>query len=582
MAVLVTDLGGEKGFGENYLERNDDGYTDAVDITSVFPEGLNLFGQTWDHIYINNNGNITFYNGLYTYTPGIISAGTEPIIAPFWADVDTRGGEVEPGSGESIEPPHDLGTYRSYLETLEDSENALEEYYTEMDALASLSNASLDAYDLTSYYSFTQRAMDDGLLTEEQVNEYNFENYYNFLLFQKSQMDTGYNPDGNSKGSNLVWYDLDPESKIITVTWDDVGYYSYHTDKLNAFQLQLVNVGNGDFDMVFRYEDINWVTGDASDGINGLGGVVARAGYSAGDDQHYFELPISGNQTQMLDLENFQMGENTEPGVVRLSVRNGQIEGVGLENSDDRLEGGDADDFLDGRSGNDILFGGLGNDILNGGDGNDHIEGGEGNDIIYPGTGSDVIDGGDGIDTVSYTVTYNHVHISLDYDALMVTSENINDELHNIEIMQFEDVRMPDEVALTLRDQEAEIVRLYSGIFDRTPDNGGLEYWVRDRVENHHSIQEISSLFATSDEFEARFGVESDRDFINLLYNNILGRDADEAGFEYWEEEIARTGDRSGMVVSFTNSEEYIENMEEAVDTVLENMQFETSDTLGM
>lgn len=37
MADLVNGLGGDKGFGENSVSRNDDGYSDAVDITSIFP-----------------------------------------------------------------------------------------------------------------------------------------------------------------------------------------------------------------------------------------------------------------------------------------------------------------------------------------------------------------------------------------------------------------------------------------------------------------------------------------------------------------------------------------------------------------
>ena len=50
------------------------------------------------------------------------------------------------------------------------------------------------------------------------------------------------------------------------MTWDDVGYYSSQTDKLNAFQLILDDRGNGNFDITFRYEDINWTTGSASGG----------------------------------------------------------------------------------------------------------------------------------------------------------------------------------------------------------------------------------------------------------------------------------------------------------------------------
>lgn len=109
-------------------------------------------------------------------------------------------------------------------------------------------------------------------------------------------------PGGKSTGSDRVYYDLDAVNGVLTVTWDDVAYYNQHGDKLNAFQLQLVSLGNGDFDMVFRYEDINWTTGDASGGSSGLGGTVAVAGYTAGDGVNFFQLPQSGSQAGMLSL----------------------------------------------------------------------------------------------------------------------------------------------------------------------------------------------------------------------------------------------------------------------------------------
>lgn len=70
---------------------------------------------------------------------------------------------------------------------------------------------------------------------------------------------------------------------MISVTWDHVGYYGSHDDKLNSFQLNLYQVGDqGDFDIEFRYADLQWTTGDASEGINGLGGIPAIAGYTDG------------------------------------------------------------------------------------------------------------------------------------------------------------------------------------------------------------------------------------------------------------------------------------------------------------
>lgn len=50
---------------------------------------------------MNNNGNVTFDNSLSTYTPFNLSTTSREIIAPFFADVDTRsaGDPVTYGTG---------------------------------------------------------------------------------------------------------------------------------------------------------------------------------------------------------------------------------------------------------------------------------------------------------------------------------------------------------------------------------------------------------------------------------------------------------------------------------------------------
>jgi hypothetical protein len=193
------------------MDRTDDGSSLPIDITSVFgAAGLDFYGlNNFTSLYINNNGNVTFGGSYGAFTPGIIGGSTvHPMIAPFWADVDTR-------------------------------------------------------------------------------------------------------TTGN------VYYDLDPADGVMTITWDQVGYYNRHSSPTNSFQIVLLNEGGGNFDIVYRYADINWTTGDASGGSSGLGGTVARAGYSAGDGVHYHELPQSGDQSQMLNLES--------AGPVQFQVRNGNV-----------------------------------------------------------------------------------------------------------------------------------------------------------------------------------------------------------------------------------------------------------------
>jgi len=70
----------------NVLAANDDDSTGLVNLG--FTASIN--GTNYTQTYVNNNGNITFSGPMGTYTPSAISNGSfGPIIAPFFADVDT-------------------------------------------------------------------------------------------------------------------------------------------------------------------------------------------------------------------------------------------------------------------------------------------------------------------------------------------------------------------------------------------------------------------------------------------------------------------------------------------------------------
>jgi trimeric autotransporter adhesin len=85
------------GFNMNTLARNDDLSTGLVDIGFE----LDFLGQVFDQLYVNNNGNVTFTAPLATFTPFDLQSTNLPIIAPFFADVDTRnhGEPVTYGTG---------------------------------------------------------------------------------------------------------------------------------------------------------------------------------------------------------------------------------------------------------------------------------------------------------------------------------------------------------------------------------------------------------------------------------------------------------------------------------------------------
>jgi hypothetical protein len=83
------------------------------------------------------------------------------------------------------------------------------------------------------------------------------------------------------------------------VEWPSVGYFSAEVNKLNTFELLLVNrsdTGAGNFDIEFNYNNVLWETGEASVGTNGLGGTSAAVGYSnglSGAANVFFQLPGS-------------------------------------------------------------------------------------------------------------------------------------------------------------------------------------------------------------------------------------------------------------------------------------------------
>jgi hypothetical protein len=185
------------GFNTGSMGRNDDSSSAPRELG--FSNGINFGGNTYSKLFVNNNGNVTFGCALSTFTPFGLDSLNRAIIAPFFADVDTR-------------------------------------------------NA---ASGIAAYGTGT-------------VN-------------------------GN---------------EAFGVTWQDVGYYDSHADKLNSFQLVLINrpdTGSGNFDIEFNYDKILWESGDATRTANALGGTSAGFGFTDASGLSAFELAGSGVAGAFLD-----------------------------------------------------------------------------------------------------------------------------------------------------------------------------------------------------------------------------------------------------------------------------------------
>ncbi len=96
---LITGLGGPAGFGENALAVGDDNSSGFIDLRQLFPRGINVFGVVYQGLFVNNNGNVSFGVPVGSASTTVLASGNRTIIAPFLADVDTRGGAFAPSPG---------------------------------------------------------------------------------------------------------------------------------------------------------------------------------------------------------------------------------------------------------------------------------------------------------------------------------------------------------------------------------------------------------------------------------------------------------------------------------------------------
>lgn len=66
--------------------RNDDGSA-QLPLTSW---SFDFYGTSWTNVYVNNNGNVSFGTPFSTFSASGFPVSSFPMVAPFWADVDTR------------------------------------------------------------------------------------------------------------------------------------------------------------------------------------------------------------------------------------------------------------------------------------------------------------------------------------------------------------------------------------------------------------------------------------------------------------------------------------------------------------
>lgn len=113
------------------------------------------------------------------------------------------------------------------------------------------------------------------------------------------------------------------------------------------------------------------------------------------------------------------------------------------------------------------------------------------------------------------------------------------------------------------------VTRLYRAYFLRDPDTAGLAFWTS-RLQRGGPLTTVSNNFASSAEFRDRYGSLSDSQFVDLVYQNVLGRPADPGGKAFWVGEL-RSGRRTrGQVMTgFSEGSEFKTEQKARVDVVI-------------
>ena len=97
------------------------------------------------------------------------------------------------------------------------------------------------------------------------------------------------------------------------------------------------------------------------------------------------------------------------------------------------------------------------------------------------------------------------------------------------------DIKATFDQVTGLDTDSGKMFRLYNASFKRLPDPDGLRYWIGNFSSGKDDERAVASSFLISEEFKERYGEDvSDSIYVNTLYKNVLGRDADIGGLNYW------------------------------------------------
>lgn len=241
---------------------------------------------------------------------------------------------------------------------------------------------------------------------------------------------------------------------------------------------------------------------------------------------------VDVNLTPVADASVFVFqGDNGVTATLATTAGNDKVI-VGGNGNDTITVTGDANVTVEGGDGNDVITTGGGNDTVIGGAGVNFISTGAGNDTIITGEGiANTIDAGTGFDTVVIGGARADFQIAQSGSTLILNGDDQTTSVTNAEFLTFTD---NSTVAIVNNAEDAAVLRLYEGLLGRDADQGGAEFFTTAHA-NGASTTQLADIFVNSAEYK---DVLVDN-YLDSLYTNLLGRDADQAGQDFWSNAVA-------------------------------------------
>ncbi len=110
---------------------------------------------------------------------------------------------------------------------------------------------------------------------------------------------------------------------------------------------------------------------------------------------------------------------------------------------------------------------------------------------------------------------------------------------------------------------DQQLQQLYVAYLGRPADSAGLEYWVGQVELGNISLDQIRvNIVNEQPEYLENYGQLNNFDLTNTVYQNLFNREADEAGRDYWIEQL-EVGNVSPdqLIIAFVNGASLMDNL---------------------